>query len=165
MLISLIVAMDEKRGIGRAGRLPWHLRDDLKRFKQLTTGHHLIVGRKTWESIGRPLPGRKIIVISHHSAYCAPGCQVVTSLAEALSLAEQTGESEAFIGGGGEIFAQALPLAGRIYLTQVHARCECDVFFPSFDLIEWLSDALETHPADQDNEFPFTFSIFERAPR
>jgi dihydrofolate reductase len=165
MLISLIVAMEQSRGIGRAGKLPWHLRVDLQRFKQLTTGYHLILGRKTWESIGRPLPGRKIIVISRNAAYSAPGCRLASSLLDALHLAEEAGDNETFIGGGSQIFSLALPLAQRIYLTQVHASIPCDVFFPEFDPAAWLLTSQQAHPADPENEFPFSFYTFERAAR
>src|SRR5512139_3630480 len=110
MNISLIVAMDEERGIGKGGKVPWHLKADLQRFKALTMGHHLIVGRKTWESIGRPLAGRVMVIITRSPVYRpenCPDCVVVDSLDAALEVARQAGEQEAFIGGGGEIFAQA----------------------------------------------------------
>ncbi len=134
MIVSIIVAMDEVGGIGKNGGLPWHLSADLKNFKALTMGHHLIDGRKTYELIGRALPGRTNLIVTHDRNFSAPGCLVAYTLNDALALAEKNGETEAFIGGGGEIFAQALPLAQRIYLTRVHTRAECDVFFPPVDL-------------------------------
>ncbi len=114
----MIVAMDEAGGIGKGGGLAWHLSADLKNFKAVTMGHHLIVGRKTYELIGKALPGRTMIIVTHNRIFSAEGCLVTYTLEEALALAEQSGESEVFIGGGGEIFAQALPLAQRIYLTR-----------------------------------------------
>ena len=162
MLISLIVAMDEERGIGKGGKVPWHLKADLQRFKALTMGHHLIVGRKTWESIGRLLPGRRMVIISRNPAYRpedCPECIVVGSLASALEVAGQAGEQEAFIGGGGEIFAQALPLANRIYLTTVHTRAGCDVFFPLFDTNEWEEIERGDQGVDELNEYRFTYQL------
>lgn len=157
--------MDEERGIGKDGRVPWHLSADLRRFKALTLGHHLIVGRKTWESIGRPLPGRVLVVISrnpHYRPENCPDCVVVHSLTAALELARQAGEDEAFIGGGGEIYAQALPLADRIYLTTVHTRLDCDVFFPEFDRQEWLEIHHSEHTMDSKNEHEFSYQVFEK---
>lgn len=163
MIVSLLVAMDEQRGIGVDGRLPWHLSDDLKRFKALSMGHHLIMGRKTWESIGRPLPGRVTIVVTRNPNYTAEGCLVAHSLEEALALAQAGGEDEIFVIGGGEIFAQALPLADRIYLTRVHTTSAVDVSFPEFDLEDWNAVESSEHPADGKNDFPTTFQVLERA--
>jgi dihydrofolate reductase len=153
--------MDEKGGIGIENRLPWHLSSDLKRFKQLTLGHHLIMGRKTYETIGKPLPGRIMIVISHDPQYQAPGCQVAQSLEAALELARKDGETEAFIAGGGEIFTQALPLADRIYLTQVHAVVDADVFFPPLSQDNWEEVESIKQQADEKNDYPYTFRILE----
>lgn len=165
MLISLIVAMDEERGIGKGGRVPWHLSDDLRRFKALTMGHHLIVGRKTWEAIGRPLPGRRLVIVTRDPDYrpqSCPDCVVVNSLQAALDAARRAGDSEAFIGGGGEIYAQALPLAHRIHLTTVHTRAGCDVFFPQFDPQEWVEIERCEHMADAKNEHGFSYQVFEK---
>jgi dihydrofolate reductase len=167
VIVSLLVAMDEQRGIGWADRIPWHLKDDLKRFKALTMGHHLIMGRKTFESIGRPLPGRTTIVITRNPDFrpgnCQPeDCFIVYSLSEALSLATERGETEAFVIGGGEIFARALELADRLYLTLVHTIKEADVFFPAYELGEWIVKETVYQPASERNEFPFTFSLLER---
>ena len=137
MIVSLIVAMEEGRGIGRDNRVPWHLGDDLYIFKKSTLGHHLVMGRKTYESIGRPLPGRKMIVLSRQADFTAPGILHAASLEEALQIARQAQDDEVFIIGGGEVFTQALPLARRIYLTQVHGRIACDTFFPEIDLTDW----------------------------
>ena len=162
MIVSLIVAMDEARGIGRKGRVPWHLGTDLKRFKQLTMGHHLVMGRKTFQSIDRSLPGRTIIVITRHKSFKLGDWLVVHSLEQAYDLARKNGESEVFVAGGGEIFAQALPFADRIYLTEVHTREDCDVFFPDFTREEWVVKECIVHPADEDNEYPFTYSLLEK---
>jgi dihydrofolate reductase len=162
LLISLIVAMDEQGGIGRAGGLPWRLRDDLKQFKALTWGHYLILGRKTYESIGRPLPGRKMVVLTRNLEYRPVGCQVVHSLSAALALVCSSGAGQVFIGGGGDIFAQALPLAGRLDLTWVHARADCDVFFPAYDPLDWREVERVFHPADADNQYAFTYRLLLR---
>ena len=162
MIVSLIVAMDEQRGIGKEGRLPWHLSADLKRFKRLTMGHHLIMGRKTYESIGRPLPGRTLIVITRNPRYAAEGCLIAASLKGALAIAEKGGETEAFIAGGGQIFAQALPLADRIYMTLVHAVVKANVFFPEYEPKDWIEAEHSYQPADERNQFPFTFKVLER---
>ena len=162
MITSIIVAMDEAGGIGKGGGLPWHLSADLKKFKSLSMGHTLIIGRKTYESIGRALPGRKMIVITRNKRYSAEGCLVVASLKEALAIAERDGETEAYIGGGGEIFTQALPVVERIYLTQVHATLDCDTFFPKLDWSEWQEGERAFHPADVRNDYAFSYSIFQR---
>ncbi len=165
MLISLIVAMDEERGIGKNGRVPWRLSSDLRRFKSLTMGHHMIVGRKTWESIGRLLPGRKMVIVTRSRRYQpenCPGCAVAHSLDAALELARQAGDEEVFIGGGGEIYALALPLADRIYLTRVHTRAGCDVFFPAFDLDEWMEMERDEQGPDEKNEHAVTYQTFAK---
>jgi dihydrofolate reductase len=162
VIISLIVAMDEEGGIGKVGKLPWHLRTDLQRFKQVTMGRYLIQGRKTYETIGRPLPGRKMVVITRNVEYEAPGCQVALSLADALALAEQAGESEAFIGGGGEIFAQVLPLANRLYLTCVQTHAGCEVFFPPFEMGEWKEEECTFQPSDEENDYQSIFRMLIR---
>ena len=137
MILSLIVAMDEKRGIGKNNRLPWHLSTDLKRFKTITMGHYVIMGRVTFETIGRPLPGRKMIIVTRKKDYPPSGCSVAQSLHEAITLAEKGEETEAFIIGGGQIFQQAFALADKIYLTRVHAVVDADVFFPRIDFRSW----------------------------
>ena len=163
MIVSLIVAMEENRGIGRDNRVPWHLGDDLYLFKKNTMGHHLVMGRKTYESIGRPLPGRTMIVLSRQAKIATPGILKAASLEEALQIARQAQDDEVFIIGGGEVFAQALPLARRIYLTQVHARIACDTFFPEIDLDHWQVRRECFQPKDEQNDYPFTFQMLERA--
>nr|AIA11283.1 Dihydrofolate reductase [uncultured bacterium] len=162
MIISLLVAMDEKRGIGKAGGLPWRLSSDLKRFRQLTMGHHIIVGRKTFESIGRPLPGRVMIIITRSESIAVEGCFIAHSISDAISLARERGESELFICGGAEIYAQMLGVADRMYLTVVHADSEADTFFPEWDKDEWVELESEHRTADEKNQYSFTFKVLAR---
>jgi dihydrofolate reductase len=164
MKVSLIVAMAEGGVIGRAGRLPWHLPADLARFKRLTMDHHLIVGRRTWESIGRALPGRRMLVVSRRAAELAlpEGVRGVGSLGEALSIAEQAGEDEAFVAGGGAIYRDALPRADRLYLTWVKAEVTGDTFFPPVDPGDWREVEREEVAADDRNPHATSFTVFER---
>ena len=162
MIISLLVAMDEKRGIGKADKLPWHLSSDLRRFRELTMGHHLIVGRKTFESIGKPLPGRHTIVVTRNSNFKHEGCFVARSVEEAIAMAQERGESESFVIGGAEIYAHALGAADRIYLTQVHAEVNADTFFPELDRGDWIETQRVDHPADEKNQYAFTFMLLEK---
>lgn len=157
MIISLIVAMDEKRGIGKNNQLPWSLSDDLKRFKALTMGHHIIMGRKTYESIARLLPGRTMVIVTRNPEYDVVGALVTNSLPMALEIAEKSNESEVFIVGGAEIFAEALPLADRIYLTLVHSNVDADVFFPEFDHDDWIGKETSFVDANDKNEYPMSF--------
>jgi dihydrofolate reductase len=162
VIISLLVAMDEKRGIGKGGRLPWRLSSDLKRFKALTMGHHIVVGRKTFESIGRPLPGRRTIVVTRNPGLTPEGCLIAGSVQEAIGIAKANGENEAFVIGGGDIYAQAIDVADRIYLTQIHTEVDADTFFPELDLDSWVEKESSYQPADEKNEHAFTFKLLER---
>jgi len=162
MIISIIVAMSENNGIGVSGELPWHLPDDLIRFKILTMGHHLIVGRKTFESIGNPLPGRHIVVLTRNRCYQPEGVEKASSLDEAIRIAENRGEDEVFIGGGEQVYAAAIEIAHRIYLTKVHAETEADAFFPSPREVEWAVVDSDFHPADERHAYPFTYMKMER---
>ena len=157
--LSLIVAMARNRVIGRDGQLPWRLPADQQRFKALTMGHHIIMGRKTWESIGRPLPGRVSVVVTRNKAYAAAGARVVRSLAEALALVRE--DAEAFVIGGGELYAQALPLAERIYLTELQDAYAGDVFFPPLAQAQWRAVQREQHPAE-DSAPAWAFVVYER---
>jgi dihydrofolate reductase len=163
MIVSLIVAMEQDRGIGRDNRVPWHLGDDLNLFRKNTMGHHLVMGRKTYESIGRPLPGRTMVVLSRQAGIAVPGILNAASLEDALQIARQAQDDEVFIIGGGEVFAQALPLARRIYLTQVHASVACDTFFPEINLGRWVVRRECFQPKDEKNDYPFTFQMLEMA--
>lgn len=162
MIISLIVAVDEAGGIGYQGKLPWRLATDMKRFKRLTMGHHLVMGRKTWETIRQPLPGRTMIVVTRNTGYQAAGCQVVNSLPEAIELGKAHGESELFVIGGAELFQQALPLAQRIYLTAVHAVVPADTYFPKYDRDKWKVVRQEEDEVGGKNEYAATFLLLER---
>lgn len=162
MIVSIIVAMDEKRGIGAQNRLPWRLSSDLKRFRELTMGHHIIVGRKTFESIGKPLPGRQTIVVTGNSNFEAPGCLIAHSLEEAIALAEERGEQEVFVCGGAAVYAQALPIADRLYLTLVHAETEADTLFPEWEQDKWIERESFHHRADEKNQYSFTFKLLAR---
>jgi dihydrofolate reductase len=162
MKISLIAAADEENGIGLNGLLPWRLPDDLKRFKQLTLGHHLIMGRKTYQSIGKPLPGRTTIVVTRQSEYQPEGVLTAPGVKAALELARSRGESEAFVCGGGEIYHQMLPLAERVCLTRVHARLAADVRFPELAATDWQLIESIAHPADERHPYPFTFLTYQK---
>lgn len=162
MIVSLIAAMDNRRGIGRENQLPWRLSADLKKFRELTMGHHIIVGRKTFESIGKPLPGRQMIVVTRDRDFLAAGCAIRHSLIDAIALASSHGESEVFICGGAEIYSQSIALADRLYLTLVDAETDADTFFPEFDPRHWNERESVFHPADEKNEFPFTFKSMVR---
>lgn len=160
MRLSLLVAVAENNVIGRDGGLPWHLSADLKRFKQLTMGHPMLMGRRTFESLGRVLPGRTSIVISRQPQLSLPeGVLLAGSLDAALELV--AAEEEVFIIGGAELYAAALPSADRIYLTRVHANIEGDTHFPAIDWSQWRCIAEEAHAADEKNAFNFTFLTYE----
>lgn len=162
MRVSIIVAWAKDRVIGRGEELPWHLPDDLGHFKELTMGHHLIVGRRTWQSIGRPLPGRRMIVVSRGEPELPAEVELMPSLREALSLAASRGETEAFIAGGARIYAAALRRAERIYLTRIGAAVEGDVRFPDIDWGLWRLSERQEHPADDRHAHPFRFEMWER---
>ncbi len=164
MILSLIVAMDESGGIGYQGKLPWRLAADLKRFKHITMGHHVIMGRKTYESIGKALPGRDMLILSRDQTYQAEGCLVIQSLEEALQTAKKKGEKEVFIIGGGELFAEAINFADKIYLTLVHVTVPADVFFPKYSPSLWEIDELHKLESDQNNEYAHTFMVLSRKP-
>ena len=163
MRLSLIVAVSNNRVIGRGGQLPWRLSADLRRFKQLTMGHHLIMGRKTYESIGRLLPGRTTIVVTRQPEYTVPGGLVARSLDEARQLA--AGDDEAFVIGGAEIYGLALPLVERIYFTRVDTTVAGDTFFPELLETDWRLAASEVHSADEKNEYDYRFEIYDRNQR
>lgn len=164
MLISIIAAMDEKRGIGFKNRIPWHLPGDLQHFKNTTLGHHIIMGRKTFESLGQPLQGRINIIITKNQAYSVVGENVAVkhSLGEALSHAQNHQESEVFITGGASIYEQCLPLAHRLYLTLVHTQTEADTFFPLVDFSNWVELDSRHHPPDKKHLFAYTIKLFKR---
>ena len=160
MKVSIIVAMDKKGVIGLKGDLPWRLSADLQHFKAITMGKPLIMGRKTHESIGRPLPGRENIVLTHTNDFEAEGCTVVHSLEEAFRVAGDV--DEVMIMGGSGIYDQSLARAGRLYLTEVHADVSGDVYFPEFDKDDWVEVEREEHSADEKNDFGYSFVVMER---
>lgn len=155
--------MERNGVIGRDGDLPWHLSADLKRFKQLTMGHHIIMGRKTFDSIGRLLPGRTSVVVTRQPDFSAEGAIVVHGLSDALVAA--SGDEEAFIIGGAQIYEQAVAIVDRIYLTEVDADVTGDAQFPDFDRTEWTIIESTQYPADDRNDHPHTFTVLERTTR
>ncbi len=161
MSVSLIVAMSENRVIGQAGQLPWRLSSDLRHFQRLTMGHHLVMGRKTWESIGRPLPGRTSLVLTGLPDYRAPGACIVRDLPSAVQAAN--GDEEVFVIGGGQIYREALPLVDRIYMTLVHAYVDGDTVFPELDAQTWyVAERSARYPSDQKNQYEHSFLIYQR---
>ena len=149
---SLVVAVARNGVIGRDNALPWRLPSDLAHFKRVTMGHPIVMGRRTYESIGKPLPGRKNIVVTHNPAFQAPGCTVVGSLDEAWR--EAAGAEEVCVIGGTTLFAETLPTADVIHLTEVDAEVEGDTFFPPFDRGEWNEREVARHPVDERHAYP-----------
>ena len=160
MKLALIVAMDEAGLIGKDNDLPWRLSADLQYFRRVTMGKPIIMGRKTHESIGRPLPGRDNIIITSDTQYQAEGCIVTHSISEALKQCKQV--EEAMIMGGASLYKQCLPLVDIIYLTQVHATLKFDTWFPALDKKDWIVVSEKRHPADDKNEYPYSFMVYQR---
>lgn len=160
-MIALVVAVAENNVIGGNNQLLWHLPDDLKHFKRLTLGHPVVMGRRTFESIGRPLPGRPNVVVTRQTDWQAPGVTVVHTVPEALALARTLDEVVCVIGGG-EIYQQALPAADVIYLTEVHHAFAGDTHFPELDHAVWREETRERHEADEKHAFPFSFVTLRR---
>lgn len=161
--LLLIAALDRNRAIGRGNALPWHLPDDLKRFKALTLGKPVLMGRKTAESLGRALPKRRNLVLTRSGRVPFDGMEAVTSIEEALRIAESDGASELWVIGGGEVYALALPMATRMYLTHVDTVIDgCDAFFPESDVDEWRVVSREAHAADERHAFAFAFVDYAR---
>ncbi len=161
-LVSIIVAMDRNRLIGGDGRLPWHLPADLRHFKQTTLGKPVVMGRKTYESIGKPLPDRTNIVVTRDDNYQAPGCITSSSLDQAIQAAGNV--EELMIIGGADLYRQAFPRAERLYLTRIDAEFEGDTWFPDFDGNQWKVTAISDHEVDDRNRFPYSFATLERLP-
>ena len=158
--ISIVVAISENNAIGKDNQLLWHLPADLKHFKNITTGHTIIMGRKTYDSIGKPLPNRRNIIITRQKDLNLEGVEVVNSLEEALSLSKD--EEEVFIIGGAEIYKQSIAVSHRIYLTRIHQEFEADAFFPELDDESWKEVEKVDHLPDEKNKFAYTFSTLER---
>lgn len=158
--VSIIVAAAENGAIGKDNKLLWHLPNDLRFFKQTTTGHSIIMGRKTYESVGKPLPNRRNIIVTRQSDYAVDNAEVVHALDEALGLC--VGEPEVFVVGGAEIYKQALPVVGRIYLTRVHATPEGDAYFPELNENEWVLTSAAYREPDERHAYGYTFMVYER---
>ena len=154
MLVSLIAALDRNGGIGCDGALPWRLARDMRHFRETTTGHHVMMGRLTYESIGRPLPNRATIVVSTSLATAPEGTRLARSPAAALDLAAGRGESEVFVCGGAALYAALIERADCLWLTHVLADTPADVYFPRWDPAQWEEDELFRHPADATNDWP-----------
>ena len=158
--ITLIAALASNNVIGRSNQVPWKIPGEQAYFKKMTMGHPIVMGRKTWDSIGRPLPGRRNVVVTRNRQFVAPGAEAVASLDEALA---QTGDAgEIFIIGGGELYVQALPHAHRLLLTEIDAEVEGDAFFPVFDRSQWLETSRVRHLPTQDRPFSYSFVVYER---
>jgi dihydrofolate reductase len=154
--------MDEKGGIGKNNRLPWHISSDLKRFKEITINHHIAMGRKTFQTIGKPLPGRMMIVISRQKDFQPEGSLVVNSLDAAIKFAKVKKETELFIIGGGEIFSQSIGIADKIYLTTVHTDIDGDIFFPNIDMSKWQVVFSESIHREMNDDYNSDFQILVR---
>jgi dihydrofolate reductase len=159
MQISLIVACSENRVIGQAQQLPWHLPNDLKNFKHITMGHPIVMGRKTYQSIGRPLPGRLNIVLTTDRTFVAPGCQIFYSIEQLLAQTELT---KVMVIGGAKIYAKFLPLASLLYMTQVHAHIAGDTYFPELPSAQWQETARVFHSKDDTHDYAYSFVTLQK---
>ena len=157
-MIIIIAAAAENNALGKNNQLLWHLPDDFKRFKQLTTGHYIIMGRKTFESFPKPLPNRTHVVITRQENYHPQGCIIVSGLEEALAAIPQ--DEDAYIIGGGEIYRQAIALADKIELTRVHHAFEADTFFPEIDVMQWQLVQTEFRPRDEKHAYDFSYETY-----
>ncbi len=158
--LSIIVAMAQNRAIGINNTLPWHISEDLKRFKTLTMGHHMIMGRKTFDSIGKPLPGRITVIVTRNQDLKIEGCIIAHTLAEAIAVSAL--DDEIFVIGGAEIFAAALPLADTLYFTEIQHDVDGDVFFPEFDTKLWQETVREAHGQDTQQTLSYHFVTYQR---
>ena len=159
--ISLIAGMGKNRVIGYQNQLPWHLPADMKWFKQNTLGKPIVMGRKTWESLRKPLPGRRNIVVTHQKAYQAPGCEVASSLEHAIEIASSA--EEIVVMGGAELYRQALPQAHKLYLTFIDHTFTGDAYFPKWNRADWRVVFEEFHKADENNLYPYRFVIYHNS--
>ena len=161
-MISLIVAMAKNRVIGANRSIPWHLPGELKMFKQITMGHHMIMGRNTWESIGRLLPGRTTVIVTRQASYKVAGAIVAATLDDAIAACGA--DLEIFVIGGAQLYAAALPRADRIYLTEVDAEVAGDTYMPDFELQEWRADKVTAFEADEKNPYSYKLTVLNRKP-
>jgi len=152
--------MAKNRVIGADGKIPWHLPAELAMFKRITMGHHIIMGRNTWESIGRLLPGRTAVIVTRQRDYNVAGALIAESLEAALSMCR--GDDEIFAIGGGQLYVGALPVSNRIYLTEVDAEVRGDTFMPEFSLSDWRAVSVESHPADDENQYNYKLTVYDR---
>ena len=159
-IITLIAARARNGVIGRNNQMPWKIPGEQAYFKRVTMGHPIVMGRKTWESIGRPLPGRRNIVVTRNRAYLAPGAEVAGNIDEALSLARDA--SQVFVIGGSELFAQTMPRARRLLVTEIDADFEGDTFMPAPDRTQWRQTSREDHPPTAERPFAYSFVVYER---
>jgi len=159
MIVSIVVAIAENYAIGKNNQLLWHMPADLKHFKNITTGHTVIMGRKTYDSVGKPLPNRRNIIVTRQDIKIE-GCEVVKSIEDALALCAN--EDEVFIVGGAEIYKLAMSKTDRIYLTIIHHSFDADTLFPEIDYMEWKETEREDHQPDERNKFPYSFITLER---
>jgi dihydrofolate reductase len=167
MIVSAIVAVSENNVIGHNGDLPWHLPKDMRFFKETTMGHHVIIGRKNWESIPdkyRPLPGRSNLIVTRQTDLRVPGVEVCNSLEEALQSAKNAGDEEPFIIGGGQIYRLAFEknLIDRLYLTRIHSTIEGEILFPDLDLDAWVLQTQTFHPSDEKHAHAFSIQLWEK---
>ena len=160
MQLSIIVAMDINRVIGRGGVLPWHISSDLKNFKKITMGKPILMGRKTHDSIGKPLPGRENIILTNNKKYSAEGCTVKNTLDEVYSYCEE--QLELVVMGGAILYSQTLDKADKLYITEVNASVNGDTFFPEYKSSQWREISRESFNADENNEFDYSFTVLER---
>ena len=161
--ISLIVAMARNRVIGADNRIPWHLPNELKLFKSLTVGHHMIMGRRTYESIGRLLPGRTTVIVTRQKEYAVPGAIVAHSIEDAIAACK--GDEEVFVIGGADLFRDTLPVADRLYLTTVDAEPAGDTFMPELDMREWQERSAQAYEADEKHAFAYRLAVLDRVGR
>lgn len=165
MIISAIAALTQNKVIGKNNDLPWKLPDDMKFFMQTTKGHHVIMGRKNYDSLKgkfKPLPDRTNIVITRQQNYSAPGCVVLNAVEPGLKLAKKNGEQECFIIGGAEIYKLAMPYTNRLYLTEIQANINGDTFFPDFNKSDWKESFRKHHPADERHAYAFDFVVYDK---
>jgi dihydrofolate reductase len=165
VIITIIVAVDRQNGIGKNNQLPWHLTDDLKHFRRVTMGHHVLMGSKTYQSSQGKMPGRKLIVLSRDPAFQPADAQVARNLEEGIQIARATGEDELFVIGGAMIYALAISKATRMYLTRVDTDANCDVFFPDFDESEWKLIGGERFSAGGKNDWDYEILTMEKVQR
>ena len=162
MIKSIMVARSDNHVIGKDNQLPWRMPADLRYFKQTTMGHYCIMGRKTFESVDNPLPGRTNVIITRQPEYHAEGCLVVHNLEEAFRQGEEQAQAEIFILGGAEIYKQALDVVDRIYLTEIKTIVDGDTFFPKIDYTQWKETKREEHSADEKNPYDYAFVVLEK---